>query len=83
MSENSQFLRKETRVSTVVWSVICIIAIIMLTLLALMLNRREIAVVGSVVLALCLSFVHGITQLSATTAPLTAICRWTVSCTSA
>lgn len=64
MSENSQFLRKETRVSTVVWSVICIIAIIMLTLLALMLNRREIAVVGSVVLALCLSFVHGITQLT-------------------
>ena len=64
MSDRSQFLRKETRVSTVVWSIICIIAIIMMTLLALMLNKREIAVVGSVVLALCLSFVHGITQLS-------------------
>ena len=64
MSGSSQFLRKETRVSTVVWSVICIIAIIMLTLLALMLDKRQIAVVGSVVLALCLSFVHGITQLS-------------------
>lgn len=64
MSDRSQFLRKETRVSTVVWSIICIIAIIMLTLLALMLNKREIAVVGSVVLALCLSFVHGITQLT-------------------
>lgn len=64
MSGSSRFLRKETRVSTVVWSVICIIAIIMLALLALMLDKRQIAVVGSVVLALCLSFVHGITQLS-------------------
>lgn len=64
MTQTSQFLRKETRVSTVVWSVICIIAAIMLTLLALMLDVREIAVVGSVVLALCLSFVHGISQLA-------------------
>lgn len=64
MAHTSPFLRKETRVATVVWSVICIVAAILLILLALMLERRMIAVVGSVVLALCLSFVHGITQLA-------------------
>lgn len=64
MAHTSPFLRKETRVATVVWSVICIVAAILLILLALMLDRRMIAVVGSVVLALCLSFVHGITQLA-------------------
>ena len=64
MSQTPVFLRRETRVSTVVWSVICIIAAIMLTLLALMLDNAKIAVVGSVVLALILSFVHGITQLA-------------------
>ncbi len=64
MSQTPVFLRRETRVSTVVWSVICIIAAIMLTLLALMLDNVKIAVVGSVVLALILSFVHGITQLA-------------------
>lgn len=64
MVHTSPFLRKETRVATVVWSVICIVAAILLILLALMLERRMIAVVGSVVLALCLSFVHGITQLA-------------------
>lgn len=64
MSQTPVFLRRETRVSAVVWSVICIIAAIMLTLLALMLNRVKIAVVGSVVLSLLLSFVHGITQLA-------------------
>lgn len=64
MSQTPVFLRRETRVSTVVWSVICIITAIMLTLLALMLDNAKIAVVGSVVMALFLSFVHGITQLA-------------------
>ena len=41
-----------------------IITAIMLTLLALMLDNAKIAVVGSVVMALFLSFVHGITQLA-------------------
>ena len=64
MSQTPVFLRRETRVSTVVWSVICIITAIMLTLLALMLDNAKIAGVGSVVMALFLSFVHGITQLA-------------------